>query len=150
MKRMGDYGNGLRLSVRLSFRNTFLSISPEPFEKFSLNFGQIFTSMSRCAEPISQPCQLKVKVTGQGHGFEPWISCPLHISCTPGRFSLNFGYMFASVRRCAELITQPCRHKVKVKVTVQCHRFEPWISCPLCISYTSGRIFFKNLVKCSP
>ena len=56
-------------------------------------------------------------------------------------FSLNFGHMFASVRRCAELITQPCQHKVKI--TVQGHRFEPWISCPLCISYTSGRIFFK-------
>ena len=38
-------------------------------------------------------------------------------------FSLNFGHMFASVRQCAELITQPCRHKVKV--TVQGHRFEP-------------------------
>ena len=38
-------------------------------------------------------------------------------------FSLNFGRMFASVRQCAELITQPCRHKVKV--TVQGHRFEP-------------------------
>ena len=29
-------------------------------------------------------------------------------------FSLNFGHMFASVKRCAELITQPCLHKVKV------------------------------------
>ena len=28
-------------------------------------------------------------------------------------FSLNFGLMFASVR-CADLITQSCRHKVKV------------------------------------
>ena len=28
-------------------------------------------------------------------------------------FSLNVGHMFASVRRCAELITQPCRQKVK-------------------------------------
>ena len=31
--------------------------------------------------------------------------------------SFNFGHMFALVRRFAELITQPCRHKVKVKVT---------------------------------
>ena len=31
-------------------------------------------------------------------------------------FCLNFGYMFASVRRCTELITQPCRHKIKVTV----------------------------------
>ena len=47
--------------------------------------------------------------------------------------------MFVSVRRCAELITQPCRHMDMVKV--QGHRFEPWISCLLCIS--GGRIFFK-------
>ena len=98
--------------------------------------------MSQCAEPISQPCQLKVKVTGQGHGFEPWISCPLHISYTPERLLfLNFGHMFASMRRCAELITQPWRYKIKV--TVQGHGFVSWFSCPLCISYTSGRIFFK-------
>ena len=66
VKRMGDYRNGLHLSVcpsvcpsvTLSCR----SISPEPFERFSLNFGQMFASVSRCAEPISQPCQLKVKV----------------------------------------------------------------------------------------
>ena len=170
----------------------------------------MFASVSRCAEPISQPCQLKVKVTGQGHGFEPWISYPLYISYTPGRiffklwlyvcfsesmcrtyvvhansrsrsqvkvmglslefrvrsispipleeFSLNFGHMFASMWQCAELITQLCRHKVKVtvqghrfepwvtitvKVTVQGHGFEPWILCPLHISYNSGIIFFK-------
>ena len=29
-------------------------------------------------------------------------------------FSLNLGHMFASVRRYVELITQPCRQKVKV------------------------------------
>ena len=153
----------------------------------------MFVSVSRCAEPISQPCQLKV--TGQGHWFEPWISCPLHISYTPGRIFfklssyvclsemvcrthnstmptqgqghssrsqvwalnfvsalhllyqwkdflyLNFGQMFTLVRWCAESITQPCR--LKVKVTVQGHGFEPWISCPLCISFTSGTIFSK-------
>ena len=150
--------------------------------------------VSQCAEPISQPCQLKVKVTVQGHRFELWISCPLYISYTSGRiffklwsnvylsetmcrinnstmrtrsrsqvkvigsslifrvrsispiplegFYLNFGQMFASLRRCAQLITQPCRQKVNV--TVQGHRFEPWISCPLCSSYTSERIFFKH------
>ena len=29
-------------------------------------------------------------------------------------FSFDFGHMFASMRRCAELITQPCRHTFKV------------------------------------
>ena len=33
-------------------------------------------------------------------------------------FSLNFGHMFSSVRRCAKLITQPRRHKVKGKFKV--------------------------------
>ena len=103
----------------------------------------MFASVSQCAEPISQHCQLKVKVTGQGHGFEPWIPCPLHISYTPLEgfslmfghmfasvrrfrvrsvspnrvegFSLNFGQMFTLVRRCAESINQPCRLKVKFK-----------------------------------
>ena len=97
--------------------------------------------MSRCAKSISQPCQLKVKVTGQSHGlsleFRVRTISPIPLE----GFSFSFGHMFASVRQCAELIIQPCRHKVKV--TVQGHRFEPWISCPLCISYKSGRIFFK-------
>ena len=97
----------------------------------------MFASVSRCAAPISQPCQLKVKVTGLSLEFRVRFISPIPLE----GFSLNFGHMFASVRRCAELITQPYRHKVKV--TVQGHRFEPWISCPLCISYTSGRIFFK-------
>ena len=101
----------------------------------------MFASVSRCAELISQSCRLKVKITGQGHGFEPWISCPLHISYTLAGFSLNFGHMFASVRRCAELISQPCR--LKVKVTVKGHEFEPWILCSLHISWTLWKIFIK-------
>ena len=97
----------------------------------------MFASVSRCAEPISQPCQLKVNVMGLSFEFRVRSISPI----SQEGFSLNFGHMFASVRQCAELITQPYRHKVKV--TVQGHRFEPRISCPLCISYTSRRIFFK-------
>ena len=77
------------------------SIPPEPFERFSLNFGQMFASVSQCAEPISQPCQLKVKVTGQGHVCEPWISCPLHISYIPGRiFFKLWSYVCLSETMC--------------------------------------------------
>ena len=128
MKRMGDYRNDLHLSVCPSvclsirpsicpsFRYIFLS-APEPFERFSLNFGQMFASVIRCAEPISQPCQLKVMD----------LSLEFHVcSISPiplEGISLNFGHMFASVRRCAELITQPCQHKVKV--TVQGNSYEP-------------------------
>ena len=56
-----------------------------PLGGFSLNFGQMFTSVGQYAEPINQPCGLKVKITVEGHQFEPWIWCRLHISFTPGR-----------------------------------------------------------------
>ena len=47
------------------------SISPEPFEIFSLHFGQIFISLRLCAELMSQLHRLKIKVTGKGHGMFP-------------------------------------------------------------------------------
>ena len=56
------------------------SIPPESFERFSLNFTQMFLSVRRCAEHMTQ--LLRLKVTGQGQGIYPWISCPLHISWT--------------------------------------------------------------------
>ena len=98
-------------------------ISPEPFERFSLNFGQMFTSVSRCAELISQPCQLKIKVTGQGHGFEPWISCPLHISYTPGRiFFKLWSYVCLSETMCwthnSTMLTQGQGHSSRSQVWV--------------------------------
>ena len=93
------------------------SISPEPFEQFSLKFTQMFLSVRRCAESLTQLCRLKVKVTIQGHGIYPWI-CVRSISPERfERFSLNFTQMFLSVRRCAEPMTQLCR--LKVKVTLQ-------------------------------
>ena len=53
------------------------SISPEPFERFSLNFTQIPLS------ELVQLCKLKVKVTLQGHGIlwlGIWLSFRL-LSC---------------------------------------------------------------------
>ena len=178
------------LSICMSATISCLSVSPEPFERFSLNFGQIFASVRQCAEPITHHAN-KVKVTIKGPKFEPWISCPLHISLTCG-FSLNFGQMFSSVGHCAEAITQPCQLMVKVTVESQvwalnfvsapyllypwkifvtlwsyvclseplCRThllnhansrsraqlkvvIKPWISCPLYISFTPGRIFIK-------
>ena len=61
------------------------SVSPLPLGGFSVNFGQMFTSFGQCAETITQPCRLKVKATVEGHAFEPWIWCQLHISFTPRR-----------------------------------------------------------------
>ena len=54
------------------------SISPLPLEGFSLNACQMFASVRWCAELIAQLCWLKVKVTVEGHQFEPWILRPLH------------------------------------------------------------------------
>ena len=98
----------------------------------------MFISVRRCAEPMTQPCRLKVKVTGEGHKFEPLISCQLHISWTLWKIFIK---LWSDVRGCAEPMTQPCR--LKVKVTVEGHGIEPWISCPLNISFMPGRIFIK-------
>ena len=62
-----------RLKVRswegftLQFR--VCSISPEPFERFSLNITQMFLLVRRCAESMTQLCRLKVMVTLQGQGI---------------------------------------------------------------------------------
>ena len=42
------------------------SISPEPFERYLLNLGQMFALVRWCAEPITQQCRFKVKVTIEG------------------------------------------------------------------------------------
>ena len=49
------------------------SISPEAFDRFSLNFTQMLLSVEQFAEPLTQLCSLKVQVTLQGHGFNPSI-----------------------------------------------------------------------------
>ena len=49
------------LDLHLNFVSAMISL--EPFEPFSLNFTQMFLSVSWCAEPMTQLCKLKVKVT---------------------------------------------------------------------------------------
>ena len=51
----------------LSLEFCVRSVSPLPLGGFSLNFGQMCTSLGQSAEPITQPCGLKVKVTVEGH-----------------------------------------------------------------------------------
>ena len=41
----------------------------EPFERFLLNFTQMFLSVRRCAESVTQLRSTKVKATLQGHGI---------------------------------------------------------------------------------
>ena len=58
----------------------------------------MFASVGQCAEPITQPCGLKVKVTVESHEFD--LEFGVHsISPLPQEgISLNVGQMFASVR----------------------------------------------------
>ena len=49
--------------MELTLQFYVCSISSEPFERFSLNFSQLFLSVIRCAEPMTQLCSPKVKVT---------------------------------------------------------------------------------------
>ena len=117
------------------------SISPEPFERFSLNFGQMFASVD------VQPCQLKVKVTGQGHGFEPWISCPLHISYTPGRiFFKRWSYVCLSETMCRT-------HNSTMPSQGQGHSSRSCLNLEFrlrAVSPIPVEGFSLTLVKCSP
>ena len=84
------------------------SISPESFERFSLKFTQIFLSVRRCAEHMTQLPRLKVK----GFTLEFRVRS---ISPKPlGQFLLNFTQMFLSMRRCADRMTQLPRLNVTV------------------------------------
>ena len=47
----------VRASICLSISHFHVrSVSPEPFERFSLNFGKMFTLVKWCTELITQPC----------------------------------------------------------------------------------------------
>ena len=68
------------------------SISPASFERFSLNFTQMFLSVRRCAEHITQLPRLKVK----GFTLEFRVRS---VSPEPlGQFQLNFTQKFLSMR----------------------------------------------------
>ena len=67
------YNSTMQTQGQLKVIRLFLvrAISPEPFERLSRNVGQMFALVRQCAEPITQACRLKVKVTVKGHKFEP-------------------------------------------------------------------------------
>ena len=48
----------------------------------------MFALVRWCAEPITQQCRLKVKVTIEGHQFEPWILRPLHCHSAAGNIAV--------------------------------------------------------------
>ena len=106
-------GHVIYPSIRVRF------ISPESFERFLLNFTQMFLSVRRCSGLITQLSRLKVK----GFTFEFRVRS---ISPEPfGRFSLNVTQMFLSVTRWTEFMTW--LHRLNVKVPLQGHVIYPSI-----------------------
>ena len=113
MKRMGiiemsfvspSVCPSVTLSCPLHISSTLLKI-------FIKLWSNVCLSESMCRPHVNHAnSRSQVKVMGLSLEF-----CVHSISPIPLEgFSLNFDHMFASVRRYAELITQPCRHKVKV------------------------------------
>ena len=80
----------------LSLEFDVRSVSPLPLGGFSLNFGQMFTSLGQCAEPITRPStdlRSQLKVTSLSLEFGAGFISPLPLE----GFSLNVGQIFASV-----------------------------------------------------
>jgi len=65
------------------------------YTNFSSNLAKMFTSTRGCAEPMLPMCQLKVKVTFEGHISNNQIldmmSCPLCKSYTNWKIFFNLG-----------------------------------------------------------
>ena len=76
--------------------------SLQPFVRFSLNITQMFLSVSWCAEPMTQLCKLKVKVTLQGHRLLRrviWLTFRLLSCCCLTLLSLmEFSIKFDTVK----------------------------------------------------
>jgi hypothetical protein len=95
--------------------NFVWSITTQPLEGISWNFSQMFSPWRWCAEPMFQPCWLKVKVTSDVWRFGPCISCPVHIYWTPG---MNIMKLLSNVQS----IKMMCRIHVPTWLAQgQCH-----------------------------
>ena len=160
------------ISLSLDFR--VHSISLLPLKGFSLNFGQILSA------PYPFPLKDGVQNSWLSHADSRSrsqmtviglsLDVRVHsISLLPLKgFSLNFGQILASVRWCAELITQPCLPqrlrsqlkvtsltmtlpcRLKIRFTVKGHGIEPGILCPHPYLFYPWKDFHYTLVKCLP
>ena len=130
----------------LSLEFCVCSVSPVPLGWFSLNFSEMFTWVGQCAEPITQPWGLKIKVTFEGHEFEPWIWCQLHISFTPGRiFFKLWSNVCLSEMMCrthkSTMLTQGQGHNWRSSVWVLNFEAAPGggrVVRRCCVSYITG------------
>ena len=98
---------------------------PLPLEGFSSNFGQMFTSLRWCAKPITKPCQLKVRVTIEGHQFEPFVSAPYLL------YTRRIFIKFWSNVWLSEMMCRTHDSICWLKVITEGHNFESLISCLL-------------------
>ena len=55
----------------IGFSLEFYVHSLEHFERFALNFGQMFISGRSCAEPMAQLQRLYIKATNEGRVIKP-------------------------------------------------------------------------------
>ena len=100
------------------------SISPESFERLSLNFTQMILSVRRCAEHMTQlsyDSRSQVRVKGFTLEFRVCSISPEPFR----RISLHFIQMFLTVTRCAEHMA--LLHRLKVEVILQSHGMYPSI-----------------------
>ena len=79
---------------------------------------------------------LKVKVTIEGHKFEPWIS--YSPSSLPLGYLLNFGQMFASVRQYSAIPTQGQGHNRRSWDIALIFMSAPYLLYPLLINLQSN------------
>ena len=95
-----------------------------PWKDFHKPLFKYLASVRLCAEPITKPCRLKVKVTVEGYEFELFILCPLHISFTPERMFITIWSNVCLSEMCR---THDSTCWLMVKVTIEGHVFEPFI-----------------------
>ena len=115
-----------------------------PYKDFHNFLSNVLLSETMCRFHDSV-CWLKVKVTIEGHEFEPLILCHSHISFTPIRIFIIFLSNVLLSETMCRFHDSVCW--LKVKVTIEGHEFEPLILCRSHISFTPKRIFIKNFLS---
>ena len=116
-----------------------------PYKDFHNFLSNVLLSETMCRFH-DLVCWLKVKVTTEGHEFEPLISCLSHISFTPIRIFIIFLSNVLLSETMCRFHDSVCW--LKVKVTIEGHEFEPLILCRSHISFTPIRIFIIFFFFC--
>ena len=114
-------------------------VSPLPLGGFSVNFGQMFTCGTMCRTHNSA-----MGTQGQGHSSRSRVWALNFMSTWYLLYPWSDFLLILVKCLLSEMMCRTHSSTMQThKVTVQGHGFEPWILCPLCISFTPGRIFSK-------